>query len=171
MGQPHLPRLRIPGQGRCLVKGHMFVFLCLGSLILFTVHALTDKKVRTSCIFCNHRHRPGIRTVRYLQSPPVRSQHHLWGQQPSLMFNLLAFLQTAPELLRDCPGPCPLHVKPPGTRNGNGIPVTDHIVVYPIGVNHIWAELHVFPVLCQLLELQLKGQLRRNGAQGSDHPL
>ena len=50
-------------------------------------------------------------------------------------------------------------------------PVTDHIVVYPIGVNHIWAELHVFPILCQLLEPQLKGQLRRNGAQGSDHPL
>ena len=86
------------------------------------------------------------------------------------MLYLLALLQPAPEFLGNLLRPGPLHVKTSGTGDGDGVAVTQHIVVYPVSIYHIRAHLHAFPVLRKLHKTQFKGQFRRNGAQRSHHP-
>ena len=101
MGQPHFPRLGFFSQFGGLIEGHMLLFSGLGFFSLFSVHSLADKQVRICCIFRNHWNWTGIGTVSNFQTSSCWPKYHLRCVADTILFDGLAFLETAPQLHRN----------------------------------------------------------------------
>ena len=130
MGQPQSFCPCPSCQLRRLIKSHMLVFFRLCLFILFSVHALTDKKIRAFRMPYNAFRRPGIRTVGYFKPLPGRTQYHFRLKDCSICFNGFSLLQAVPVFFFDSEGNCLLHLKPADPFNGNAVAVAWHIVVY-----------------------------------------
>ena len=152
MRQPHFCRLRFFCQICSLVHGHVFVLPGLGLLAVLTIHALADKEIRMFSILRNDRNRPGIGTVGDLQSLTVRSQHHIRCIGHTVKLQRLTLLKTAPCLHRHILSPGTFHIKAAHPRNGDGIAVADHIVVHPVGIDHIRSDMKLMSVFFQFDE-------------------
>ena len=130
MGQPHLPRIRLFTELCRLLEHHMLILPRVGNFFLLTVHALADKEVIVRGIFGDCRNRARVSRVGNGNSAALFSQHHVRGQDLTLVLDGLAFLQSAPEFLRNLLGSRPFHIKFAVSRDRNAISIAGHAVVY-----------------------------------------
>ncbi len=171
MGQPHLLRLGLLRQPGGLVHRHMLVVARLGLLAVLAIHALADEQVRARRVLGDHRHRPGVRTIRHLHALSGRPQHHVRRIGNAVHHHIFPFLQMAPRLHRHILALRPLHIETAFPGNGDGIAVTGHIVIYLERVNVVRTRVEMLAVLRQFQIPQFERQFRRDDAQGVRHTL
>ena len=168
MGQPHLPRIRLFTELCRLLEHHMLILPRVGNFFLLTVHALADKEVIVRGIFGDCRNRARVSRVGNGNSAALFSQHHVRGQDLTLVLDGLAFLQSAPEFLRNLLGSRPFHIKFAVSRDRNAISIAGHAVVYAECVHHIGTRLKFFSRLREFFKHKWERKFRRNGAQGTN---
>ncbi len=169
MRKPQFLNICLLGKGGGFLHRHVLVALCLLIHAFLAVHALEDGKIGVRGVCGNALDGAGVGGIDQLQTLAGAAKHHIRRVDFAVLLALDALLQRIPEFERNTMLLGAQGVEASLTVQLDGIAVAENIVIDTKGgdgkaVDH---DRLLRPV--DFPTARLKGQLRRNGADGSDN--